>query len=122
MSDRESEGHASAVRILATVPEVRLHEIKSRRLEIAETVTEWRRAYYADSVRVPLTERLAIQAEDARLMRELDTLKVAAERAKYIRRKQERQSLLYHLVAVLRERDMKDVIAEAQSRADKAAA
>ena len=122
MSDRESEGHASAVRILATVPEVRLQEIKSRRLEIAETVTEWRRAYYADSVRVPLTERLAIQAEDARLMRELDTLKVAAERAKYIRRKQERQSLLYHLVAVLREREMKDVIAEAQSRADKAAA
>lgn len=122
MSDRESEGHASAVCILATAPEVRLQEIKSRRLEIAETVTEWRRAYYVDSVRVPLTERLAIQAEDARLMRELDTLKVAAERAKYIRRKQERQSLLYHLVAVLRERDMKDVIAEAQSRADKAAA
>jgi hypothetical protein len=122
MSDRESEGHASAVRILATAPEVRLQEIKSRRLEIAETVTEWKRAYYVDSVRVPLTERLAIQAEDARLMRELDTLKVAAERAKYIRRKQERQSLLDHLVAVLREREMKDVIAEAQSRADKAAA
>ncbi len=122
MSDRESEGHASAVRILATAPEVRLQEIKSRRLEIAETVTEWKRAYYVDSVRVPLTERLAIQAEDARLMRELETLKVAAERAKYIRRKQERQSLLYHLVAVLREREMEDVIAEAQSRADKAAA
>jgi hypothetical protein len=78
-------------------PELRLAQIKTRRLEILSVLTEWRRAYYVDGIKTPMDERLTLQAEQARLDLEFDAIKSAAERAKHQRRadvKAERDHLL----------------------------
>ena len=81
MSARESEGHASAVRVLAITPGERLAQIKHRRLEIQKTLTEWRRAFYADGIRRPLADRVTLEAEEARLALESNVIKAEAYRA-----------------------------------------
>jgi hypothetical protein len=95
MNARTSEGHASSVRILATVPlitpecaELRLAQIKTRRLEIQAIVTEWRRAFYIDGIKTPMENRIALQAEEAQLAFELDAIKRAADGAKQAKREQ----------------------------------
>ena len=81
VSARESEGHASAVRVLAITPAARLAEIKTRRLDIQATLLEWKRAYFLDGVARSIEQRIELQAEDARLALEANTLKAEAYRA-----------------------------------------
>jgi hypothetical protein len=99
-------------------PEIRVHEIRTRHLEIQATLAEWKRAWFVDGIERPYGDRLALEAEDARLALERRVLEDAAFKAKLIRREQERKTLVYQLVAVLNERGLQDVIAEAQSRSE----
>ena len=81
MTARESEGHASGERVLAITPGERLAQIKTRRLEIQATLLEWKRAYFLDGVSRSIEQRIQLQAEDARLALETNTLKSEAYRA-----------------------------------------
>ena len=99
-------------------PEIRIHEIKMRHLEIQATLAEWKRAYFVDGTERPYADRLTLEAEAAQLALERRVIEDAAFKAKLIRREQERKTLVYQLVAVLNERGLQDVIAEAQSRSD----
>ena len=81
MSARESEGTASARTALAITPGERLAQIKHRRLEIQSTLLEWKRAYFLDGVARSIDQRIELQAEDARLALEANTLKAEAYRA-----------------------------------------
>lgn len=100
--------------------EARAAEIKTRRLEIAADLAERRRAFFADGVSTPMAERAALQAEDARLALELRQIGAAAVQAKVERRVQLQSSLLSQLLALLDERGLGDVIAEAKRRASAA--
>ena len=81
MIARESEGHASAVRVLAITPGERLAQIKTRRLDIQATLLEWKRAYFLDGVAHSIDQRIELQAEDARLALEANRLRAEAYRA-----------------------------------------
>lgn len=104
----------------APSPEFRLQQIKTRRLEIAATLSEWKRAYFVDGISRPLEDRLTLEAENAQLALERRSIEDAAFKAKLARQDGARQTLVHQLVAVLRERGLDDVIAEAQLRADQA--
>jgi hypothetical protein len=99
-------------------PEIRIHEIRMRHLEIQATLAEWKRAWFVDGIERPYGDRLALEAEDAQLALERRVLEDAAFKAKLLRREQERKTLVYQLIAVLNERGLQDVIAEAQSRSE----
>ena len=99
-------------------PEIRVHEIRMRLLEIQALLAEYKRAYFVDGIERPYADRLTLEAEAAQLALERRVLEDAAFKAKLIRREQERKTLVYQLVAVLNERGLQDVIAEAQSRSD----
>ncbi len=99
-------------------PEIRVHEIRMRHLEIQATLAEWKRAWFVDGTERPYGDRLALEAEDAQLALERRVLEDAAFKAKLIRREQERKTLVYQLVAVLNERGLQDVITEAESRSE----
>lgn len=96
--------------------EARAAEIKTRRLEIAADLAERRRAFFADGVSSPLSERAALQAENAKLALELRQIGAAAVQEKVARRAQLQASLLAELLKVLAERGLGDVIAEAKRR------
>ena len=98
-------------------PEIRIHEIRMRHLEIQATLAEWKRAYFVDGIERPYADRLTLEAEAAQLALERRVIEDAAFQAKLIRREQERKTLMYQLIAVLNERGLQDVIAEAESRA-----
>ena len=99
-------------------PEIRIHEIRMRHLEIQATLAEWKRAYFVDGTERPYADRLTLEAEAAQLALERRVIEDVAHKAKLVRREQERKTLVFQLIAVLKERDMDDVIAEAQARAD----
>ena len=99
-------------------PEIFVHEIKLRRLEIQATLAEWKRAWFVDGTERPYGARLALEAEAAQLALERRVIEDAAFKAKLARREQERRTLSFQLIAVLKERGMEDLIAEAQARAD----
>ena len=99
------------------LPEDRLQQIKMRRLEIDATLAEWKRAWFVEGIERPFADRLTLEAEAARLALERRIIEDAAHKAKLIRREQERKTLSFQLIAVLTERGMEDVIAEAQRRA-----
>lgn len=98
--------------------EDRLQEIKMRRLEIDATLAEWKRAFFVDGVERPFADRVTLEAEAAQLALERRVIETDALKAKLARRERERRTHYYQLVAVLTERGMEDVIAEAQARAD----
>ena len=98
-------------------PEIRIHEIKMRHLEIQATLAEWKRAYFVDGTERPYADRLTLEAEAAQLALERRVIEDAAFKAKLVLREQERKTLVYQLIAVLKERGMEEVIAEAESRA-----
>lgn len=102
-------------------PEFRAQEIKTRRLEIAATLAEWKRAYFVEGIARPLGDRLALDAEYARLALELRTLGDAAVVAKVDRRKQEKADYLACLIEVLKEHGREDLLAEATARKQGAA-
>ena len=99
-------------------PEIRIHEIRMRHLEIQATLAEWKRAWFVDGTERPYGDRLALEAEDAQLALERRVLEDAAFKAKLLRREQERKTLVYQLIAVLNERGLQDVITEAESRSE----
>jgi hypothetical protein len=96
--------------------ERRAQEIKLRRIEIAATLAEWKRAFFVDGVERKFTDRLTLEAEDAVLALEARTIGGAVELAKVARRKRLNESLLQQLIAVLHERGMEDVVTEAERR------
>ena len=102
----------------AHTPESRVKAIKARQLEIQATLTEWKRAYFVEGISRPMADRATLEAEYAQLALERNTIEAAAQKARFVRHEKERASLLYQLIAVLRERGMADVMAEAQARAD----
>lgn len=102
-------------------PESRAQFIKTRRLEIHATLAEWKRAFFVDGIERPFADRVTLEAEDAALALEQRQISAVVEAAKVLRRKRERAALVEHLVALLRERGMDDVIAEAEKRASESA-
>ena len=105
MSAHGAGGHASAVRVLAITPGERLAQIKTRRLEIQKTLTEWRRAFYADGIGRPLADRVTLEAEEARLALESNVIKAEAYRAEGERlaRLPSRNELLAALTALVQQ-------------------
>ena len=101
--------------------EFRVQEIKTRRLEIAATLAEWKRAYFVDGIGRPIEDRLTLDAEYTRLALELRTLGDAAVAAKVERRKQENADYLSCLIEVLKEHGREDLLAEATARKQEAA-
>ena len=96
--------------------EARLHEVKTRRLEIAATLAEWKRAYIVDGMPRPLSDRVTLEAEDAALALEARRLAVVANDAMQARRQAINARLLPQLLALLKERGHDDLIAEAEQR------
>ena len=107
---------------LAESPEFRVHVIKTRRLDIAATLANWKRDYLAQGIERSRGERATLEAEDANLALEIRQISDAAHRAKIERRKREDGRLLNQLLAVLGEQGLQDVVAEAQRRAQDAQA
>jgi len=99
-------------------PEFRLQQIKTRRLEIAATLSEWKRAWFVDGISRPIEDRLTLDAEAAKLALERRVIDEDALKAKLIRLEERRQTLLQQLIEVLEERGMSDVLEEAKARAD----
>lgn len=100
--------------------ERRAQAIVMRRLEIAATLAEWKRAFFADGIEHEFKERLTLEAEDAALALEKHAIGARVLEAKLERRRCENATLLAQLVALLIERGMNDLVAEAESRAAKA--
>jgi hypothetical protein len=100
-------------------PEIRIHEIKMRHLEIQATLAEWKRAYFVNGTERPYADRLTLEAEAAQLALERRVIEDAAFKAKAERREQERKAMQAHLLAMLKERGLEDLITEAQSRAER---
>lgn len=59
-------------------PELRAQEIKTRRLEIAATLAEWKRAFFVDGIKRPFTDRVTLEAEYAALSLEARLIDNAA--------------------------------------------
>lgn len=101
-------------------PEFRIQAIKTRRLEIAATLANWKRDYLVQGIERSRGERATLEAEDANLALEIRQISDAAHLAKIERRKREDGRLLNQLLAVLGEQGLQDVVAEAQRRAQDA--
>lgn len=96
--------------------EGRAQEIKLRRLEIAATLAEWKRAFYVDGIERPFADRVSLEAEDAKLALEARLISGAAEAAKIERRRKQNATLFAQLLVLLKERGMEELIAEAEAR------
>lgn len=72
-----------------TDPEARAQWIKLRRLEIAATLAEWKRAWFVDGIEHSMAERATLEAEDARLALEARVISSAAVQAKVERRRRQ---------------------------------
>ena len=97
--------------------EARSQAITLRRLEIAATLAEWKRAFFVDGIERSLEDRLTLMAEDAALALEKRVIGGKVEAAKIERRRRQNATMLAQLVALLTERGMGDIIAEAEKRA-----
>lgn len=106
--------------IEGATPEFRAAWIKTRRLEIAATLAEWKRAFFVDGVERPFNDRVTLEAEDAALALEARLNSGAAEAAKVERRKRQNAELLGQLLLILEERGLADVVTEAQRRSSEA--
>lgn len=106
------------VPFLLGTAEARAQAIRTRRLEIASTLAEWKRAFIVDGVSRPLADRVTLEAEDAALALEAQHLKQATVRAQAERRRLLNASLLAQLRAVLEERGLVDLIDEAARRSE----
>lgn len=102
--------------------EFRASEIKTRRLEIASTLTEWKRAFFVDGVERSFNDRLTLEAEDAALALEARRIGGDVELAKVERRKLLNASLLSQLLELLKEHGLGELLEEAQRRSDEAMA
>ncbi len=102
---------------LATA-EGRAQYIRQRRLEIASTLAEWKRAYVVDGVSRPLAQRVELEAESAALALEAHQLKGAALAEKLQRQRALNAGLLNQLLALLQERGLDEIVAEATRRAE----
>ena len=97
--------------------EARARWIKLRRLEIAATLAEWKRAFFADGVEHKFEDRLTLEAESAALALEARVIGGEVEAAKVKRRNRQNASTFAQLVALLNERGMSEFVAEAEKRA-----
>ena len=120
IADHDADG--KPVWIDAEKPELRAQEIRMRRLEIAATLAEWKRAFFVDGVEHPFSARVTLEAEDAALALEARVISTDAEMAKVARRKKQNASLLAQLLEVLKERGMGELVAEAERRSAEASA
>ncbi len=102
--------------------EARAQAIVLRRLEIAATLAEWKRAFFVDGIERKFEDRLTLEAEDAALALEKRVIGGKVEAAKVERRRKQNAATLAQLVALLTERGMGDVVAEAEKRAAEALA
>lgn len=102
--------------------EKRAQDIKLRRLEIAATLTEWKRAFFVDGIERRFEDRLTLEAEDAALALEARVIGGKVEAAKVERRRRQNAATLAQLVVLLNERGLGDVVAEAEKRAAEALA
>lgn len=102
----------------ANDPESRMQYIKLRRLEIAATLAEWRRAFHVEGIPRTMGERATLDAEDAALALEARVISGAAMRAKVKRRQQLDETAFEHLKALLAERGLQDLVVEAEARAE----
>ncbi len=100
--------------------EARAQQIKMRRLEIFAELSEMRRAFIVDGVERPYAVRVTLEAEYAALELEARVISVAASKAGVARRKQQAESLLQQLKAVLQESGLNDVWQEANRRSEAA--
>ena len=105
---------------LGQTPEFRAQEIKIRRLQIAATLLEWKRAFFVDGIERPFADRVTLEAEDAALALEARLIETAAKIAQVERRKRQNASLLAQLLELLKERGMDELVAEAEKRSAEA--
>lgn len=101
-----------------TSPEFRFQEIKTRRLEIASTLANWKRDYLVDGIPRARGERATLEAEEADLALELCRIADEAKKSRALRRKVEDASMLAQLKQILTERGQEHLIAEAQQRTE----
>lgn len=109
---------SAEVPFLLGTAEARAQVIRTRRLEIASTLAEWKRRFVVDGVSRPLAYRVTLEAEDAALALEAQRLKVATVQAQAERRRLLNASLLSQLRVVLEERGLGDLVVEAERRAE----
>ena len=103
---------------IANDPESRLQYIRLRRLQIAATLAEWRRAFHVEGVARTMGERATLDAEDAALALEARVIGDAAVHAGVERRRRLNETTFAHLKALLAERGLQDLVAEADARAE----
>lgn len=102
----------------ATSPEFRKQAIKTRILEIAAVLADWKSDFFTSGVERPMSERAKLQAESARLALEFRQIGDAANSAKVERKKAENAALFSQLICVIKERGLHELIEEAQQRSD----
>lgn len=114
---RRDAGAVLPIEIGCTALEVRSKEIKLRRLEIAATLAEWKRAYLVEGVERPRGDRAILEAEDANLALEGRRIGEHVNVAVIERQRKIKDQLLGQLLALLEERGLADIVAEAKRRA-----
>jgi hypothetical protein len=100
--------------------EGRAQEIKLRRLEITATLAQWKRDFFTRRIERSMADRTTLEAEYARLSLESHVILAEAIDAKVERRAKLNGDLLRQLLAVLEERGLDDVVAEARQRVEPA--
>lgn len=100
--------------------ETRAQDIKLRRLEIAATLAEWKRAFFAEGIERKFVDRLTLEAEDAAIAFEARVIGRKVEAAKVERRRRQNTATLAQLITLLTERGMGDIVVEAEERAAEA--
>lgn len=97
--------------------ELRSQQIKMRRLEIAATLAEWKRAFIVEGIERPFADRCTLEAEYAALALEARVISTRATEEKAARRIALGRTVFAHLQAILKERGLDDILAEAETRA-----
>ena len=101
---------------MSTNLEARQQQIKLRQLEIQATLTEWRRAFYAEGKERPFADRCALEAEAAALALEHRRNSQAAVEAAVKRRAALNASAFEELKRLLAAEGRADLIGLAEER------
>lgn len=98
--------------------EARVKEIKLRRCEIVATLAEWKRQWFVDGIQHPFNDRLTLEAEEAALAFESLSIQEKAKQEKAARAFRIKNSELNHLIAILEERGLGELVSEARKRSE----
>lgn len=97
-------------------PEARGGQIKVRRLEIAATLSEWRRDWFVNGQSRPMADRAELEFEDAQLALEHRRIGADIVAAQAARRVLLSRAIEGELIGMLTERGVTDPLATAAQR------